>query len=230
MGSRWLVGAVVCCCVVVALVARAADAKLAMEEEAVAVPTEDQVKKMKVRELQSFLSDRGVPCEQCSEKSDFVKKALANREAPLLASKRKLKPKGEFWEHWSGLARSMCEEGAAKKGAASELCGEIAPAVDSFFMQHSKRTASKLKKGTAALLKTSVAEPYQGAGRRLLSKLISHCLKNTAACASQTKVLELIDGNKIKNVDFSKWITNVGIENTNPMYEALKDKTLNADL
>ena len=39
-----------------------------------------------------------------------------------------------------------------------------------------------------------------------------------------------LENNKVKNVDFSKWITNVGIENTNPMYEALKDKTLNADL
>ena len=211
-------------------------AKLEMEEEPVKIPTEKEVKKMKVKELKGFLADRGVECDTCAEKGDFVKKVVANLETPLLPSKRKLKPKGEFWEFWAALARSICDDAAKKKGSSSEtsseeVCNSIGGAFDSFFMQHGKRTAGKLKKKTANLLKTSVGEPYQGAGRRMIAKLVDSCLSSKkGSCSSQSKVQSALENNKVKNVDFSKWITNVGIENTNPMYEALKDKTLNADL
>ena len=129
--------------------------------------------------------------------------------------------------------RFACEEAAASKKAAAgadKLCADVAGAVESFFQQHGKRVANKLKKGPAALLKTSAMEPYLAAGRRQLAKLASHCAKGgEAVCGSQSRVTALFEG-KIKGVDFTKWITNVGIENTNPMYEALKDKALNADL
>lgn len=209
-----------------------ASAKLEMEEEKVPVPTEAEVKAMKVKDLKVFLSDRGLPCESCSEKGDFVKAALKGREAPLLASKRKLKPKGEFWEHWSRLGVSLCEEAAKKKKVKPEDagCANIGVAVDSYFMQHGKRTAAKLKKTTAAMLKTSAGEPYGEAGSRLLNKIVAHCVKTPAACNSESKVAELLQNDKIKGVDMGKWITNVGIENTNPMYEAIKDKKLNSDL
>jgi hypothetical protein len=217
---------------VLVLACFASATKLEMEEEAVTPPTEAELKKMKVKELKGFLADRGVECASCTEKNDYVKEALKHLATPLLPSKRKLKPKGEFWEFWGLLARSICEEGAKKKGVkdAAAICEPVVAAVDSYFMQHGKRTAGKLKKKPAALLKTSVAEPYQGAGRRLLSRLVSHCIKTPAACSSLNKVNDLMDKDAIKGVDFNKWITNVGIENTNPMYEALKDKKLNSDL
>lgn len=210
-------------------------ADLAMEEEPIEIPNEKEVKKMKVKDLKTFLTDRGVPCEACTEKGDYVKKVLANLQTPLLPSKRKLKPKGEFWEFWAGLSKSVCNDAASKKNVdgSAAICDAVGAAVDSFFMQHGKRTAAKLKKKPANLLKTSVGEPYQGAGRRLIGKLVEHCLKSGSAggaCASSSKVTSLLEGNKVKNVDFQKWITNVGIENTNPMYEAMKDKSLNADL
>lgn len=206
----------------------------AMEEEPVYIPTEKEVKKMKVKELKAFLGDRGVACEACTEKGDFVKKVVANLQTPLLPSKRKLKPKGEFWEFWAALSKTICTDGATKKGKSAEdtdaMCSSVGSAMDSFFMQHGKRTANKLKKKTANLLKTSVIEPYQGAARRLIAKLVDHCISKNGACSSPSKVTSLLEGNKVKSVDFQKWITNVGIENTNPMYEALKDKHLNADL
>lgn len=211
-------------------------APLEMEEEPVHIPTEAEVKKMKVKDLKQFLADRGVACDSCSEKNDFMKKVIANLQTALLPSKRKLKPKGEFWEFWAAMAKTQCEE-SAKKASLSDadtatVCDAISGAVDSYFMQHGKRTAGKLKKKPANLLKTSAGEPYQGAGRRLLGKLVSSCIKKGASgpCSSQSKVLAIIEGNKVKGVDFNQYITNVGIENTNPMYEALKDKTLNADL
>jgi hypothetical protein len=211
----------------------AAATGLEMEEEAVPILTEAEIKRMKVRDLTVFLADRGQQCTDCQEKNDFVKLALAHRETPILPSKRKLKPKGEFWENWAALARQTCEEGAAKKTGvkAATICGSIGSAIDSMFMQQGKRAATRLKKKPAALLKTSFTEPYLGAGRKMLAKLVAHCLSSGKVCHSTSRVQELIEkDNSIKGVRLSDWITNVGIENTNPMFEALKDKSLNADL
>lgn len=219
--------------VIMSSTAVSAAGNLVMEEEPVHIPNENEVKKMKVKELKVFLADRGVACEACTEKGDFSKKVLENLQTPLLPSKRKLKPKGEFWEFWATLSQSVCSDAAAKKGNvddAEAICSAVGSATDTFFMQHGKRTANKLKKKPANLLKTSVGEPYQGAGRRLIGKLVQHCLTKAGACASASKVSALLEGNTVKNVDFQKWITNVGIENTNPMYETMKDKSMNSDL
>jgi len=52
-------------------------------------PDEDTFKKMRVKELRHFLYDRGVKCEGCAEKSDFIAKAIEARDLPTREDKDK---------------------------------------------------------------------------------------------------------------------------------------------
>ena len=192
--------------------------------------TEADFKKMKIKELKAFLEERGITCKECQEKSEFVSMAVANAGKPTIASvpSKKEVPKGALWEVWGGIASEKCAEAATKSSigdASKDICSAVATATESVFMQYGKRTASKLKKDPSALLKTSFAEPYHGAGRRLLGRVITHCFKpaNRKACSSASRVQPLMENAKIE-ADFVSYLTNVGIENTNPMYEALKGK------
>ena len=194
--------------------------------------TEADFKKMKIKQLRSFLEDRGLNCADCQEKADFVTFCTKNAHVPVLSHKQKIPlPEGTFWDVWADVAKTTCEEMADKKGSAAakeNVCPAIRVATESLFMQHGKRTANKLKKKPDALKKTSWGEPYQGAGRRMMANLLTYCLEeaNNAKCSSSSKVQPLMeDKRKVKGVDFILWITNVGIENTNPMYEILKGKS-----
>jgi hypothetical protein len=201
-----------------------------------AAPTEESIKKLKVKGLKAFLSDRGLKCSDCQEKSDFVAMAVKNLAVAILPSKVKIPmPEGEFWEVWSNVAKDMCVATATQKAVdektAKKICGVVAMGVENVFMMQGKRTANKLKKKPAAMLKTSFGDVYQQAGRRLLSKVVSFCFANAGKCKSATAVEKLLskdDG--IKGVQIIKYLTNVGVENTNTMYEAMADKNLDDEL
>ena len=189
-----------------------------------------EFKKMKIKAIREWLDDRGLACGDCQEKNDFVRFANDNAKAPILPSRVKVEPTGPFWDTWADLARDTCLEFSKKFGndeeTTTKVCQAIRTATDSVFMQHGKRTAAKLKKKPADLLKTSLGDTYLKAGRRLFAKLSKHCLaeSNVATCVSSSKVQSLLESKKVKGVDMLTWITNVGIENTNPMYEILKEK------
>jgi len=197
----------------------------------VADETEEDFKKMKIKALRLWLDDRGLSCPECQEKADFIQFALKHADAkPTVAKQKVALPEGKFWEAWANVAKEMCDAGAQKRSAESagaSICPALQTAVDSVFMQHGKRTAQKLKKKPDALLKTSWGDVYQQAGRRLITKVIAYCFAqpNQAECSSSTKLQTLLETpNKIKGVDFIMYLTNVGIENTNPMYEIMKEK------
>lgn len=201
---------------------------------AAAAVDEAAIKKMKVRQLKQFLEDRAVDCEGCEEKADFVRTALKHVNTPLHPSKVKSVPQGTLWEAWAKVASEVCESTATTKKAADDVkvkvCGDIKVATDSIFMQYGKRTANKLKKKPDALLKTSFGEIYQSAGKKMLGKLAAFCFKNKEKCSSSSKIQALMEkDNAVKGVKFIAYLTNVGIENTNPMYETMKDKSLNND-
>ena len=195
-----------------------------------AAETAPEFKKMKIKAIREWLDDRGLACGDCQEKNDFVKFANANANAAILPSRVKLVPTGPFWDTWADVARDTCLEFAKKfdnnEETNTKVCQAIRTATDSVFMQHGKRTAAKLKKKPADLLKTSMGDTYLKAGRRLFAKLAKHCLAeaNVATCVSSSKVQTLLEGKKVKGVDMLAWITNIGIENTNPMYDILKEK------
>lgn len=198
------------------------------------VLTEGDFKKMKIKELRAFLDDRGVECSDCAEKADFVRECTKNAAKPLHPSKVKSVPKGALWEAWANVAGEVCEAAADTKGASAEtkanVCSAIKTATESVFMQYGKRTAGKLRKKPDALLKTSFGEIYQAAGKKMFTKLAGFCFKNQKKCRSSSTIQALMEtDNKVKGVKFISYLTNVGIENTNPMYEALKDKALDKD-
>jgi hypothetical protein len=197
--------------------------------------TEADFKKMKIKQLKTFLDERGLSCDGCEEKDEFVRMAIKNINAPVSKPATKSGvPEGTLWSVLSGVAKELCEQSATNKGVAAEsketICSAITSATENVFMQYGKRTATKLRKKPEALLKTSWGEIYQQAGRKLLTKVAGYCFhaKNAGKCSSSGNVQAMleVDG-KIKGVELLKYLTNVGIENTNTMYEAIKDKALN---
>lgn len=186
-------------------------------------------KKMKVREIKSWMKDYGLSCPDCSDKESLVNFCVANAKAKPKAV-RNVVPTGKaFWEVWADNAKEICDQQVTKSNGGDEgakVCDAMKTAVDSFYMQHGKRTATKLKKKPEALLKTSYGEIYYGAGRRILTKLAKHCLakKNVKECQSSSKIQTLMEKEKVSGAPFVVYMTNIGIENTNPMYDILKDK------
>jgi len=57
------------------------DVKFAVKVEAAA--TAEDVTKLRVKQLKTILNDRGVECEGCLEKSDFVKRVLETAHMDL---------------------------------------------------------------------------------------------------------------------------------------------------
>lgn len=195
--------------------------------------TEAEFKKMTIRQLKKFLNERDIEYNDISEKSEFVSRAVewASRNKKVT---REL-PKEPFWEVWSKIARDKCEAAVKSKDigeSGTKVCDAVASAVDSFFMMNGKRTAGKLKKKPDALTKTANGDIYYNAGNRILGRLLGYCLnaKNRVACSSNSHVLELMDKDQVKGTGFGAWITNVGIENTNPMYELSNSKSLHDEL
>lgn len=220
---------------------------LAVATTVSAAPTEAEIKKMKIKDLKSFLDARGLNCKGCQEKSDFVAMALENINTPVGSGskasssgsssppppKREV-PAGDFWDVWSNIAREQCTNAATKENIdaaeAKTTCSSIATAIDSIYMRQGKRTATQLKKKPDALLKTSFLDVYYQAGKRNIARIIGYCFKNKATCASASKLQTVLEqDNKIKNVALTMFLTNVGVENTNPMYDILKEKNVAHD-
>lgn len=192
---------------------------------------ERDFKRMKMKELRAFLDARGLVCAGCQEKNDFVRMAYENRDVKTTASASKRDiPDSSFWEAWAATARTQCELAMNVRHMDSTIepystiCDVVHNAVDSFMMQHSKQIASRLKKTTHHMLKTSYSTVYYDAGIKLLQNLMNKCLVSSDQqhkCQSLGEVLHLMEPRP--NSAFKAWLTNVGIENTNPMYEIIHD-------
>jgi len=190
-------------------------------------------KKMTIKQLKQWLQQRDISFHDISEKSEFIQRAVewvANNKQVV-----REEPKVPFWEMWAKIAKDKCEAAAAQKDLGengAKVCDAISIATDSFFMMHGKRTAQKLKKSPAALAKTSNGDVYFKAGTRIFNRLIGHCLsaKNRAACSSSSHITQLLEKDSVKGTGFAAFITNVGIENTNPMYEVVNSKSHSDEL
>ena len=180
---------------------------------------EDEIRAMKMKDLRAFLEDRDVSYAHCVEKSDFIKTALAVKDQAISPEKLKLKgymgefPTSTFWKFWANEATGVA---AAQK---CSLKGQemIKNAVESCLEQFGKSTARKLKKDPTDLLKTSLKSPYYQAGVQTLIDLTRMCSSNIPG--RETAIRKYCESHLIP------WVTNVGIENTNPMYEVLHEPT-----
>ncbi|CCW71938.1 unnamed protein product [Phytomonas sp. Hart1] len=192
--------------------------------------TRESFKKKKMKELREFLSDRNLKCVGCQEKDDFVKIAFENRDKkPVTGVEKREIPSTSFWETWGNTTKETCMEIVKKRGedATSEpytsVCSTLALAVESLLMQHGKNLSHKLKKRPELILKTSYTGVYYDAGKHIFQKLVDYCLTPSirSKCSSLTFVMDIMENSKV--ADFKSWIMNVGIENTNPMFEVLGD-------
>lgn len=191
--------------------------------------TEDDFRKMKVKDLRLFLSARGLECTGCQEKSDFVRMAYQYRSLnPAGSAEKRAIPAKKFWEAWADIAQAECEKAVKLRSndPATEpfksICSTIHSATDSYLMQHGRKVANQLKKTPQDLLQTSFKDIYFEAGSHLCQILADYCLASPAAqenCQSLGAVMSAMDG--MSGADFKMWTTNVGIENTNPMYEII---------
>merc|ERR1711924_485447 len=57
--------------------------------------TEGDFKKMRVKQLRTFLHQRGVDCKGCTEKTEFVQKAMASTDLPLMEEEKEEPSRGE---------------------------------------------------------------------------------------------------------------------------------------
>lgn len=176
-------------------------------------PTEAEIKKMKIKALKEFMSDRDLTCSDCLEKSDFQRFVIAHREVKVIASKRPRKSTGEALEvQWKKVAQELCEEVAVDE----KQCKALSAVVDSSFFQHGRTISKKIHRETSAIAKTSMNEPYFGAGAKILRSCLRWQKKN--GVASQTKIRSRIDE------PIKKFLTAVAADNVNPMYDILKEK------
>lgn len=205
---------------------------IALNVALVAAETEAEFKKMTIKQLKNWLNQRDISFHDISEKSEFVQRAVE-----WMARNKKVvreAPTSPFWEMWSKIAKDKCDAAVAAKSVSegAKICEAIASSTESFFMMHGKRTANNLKKKPEALAKTSNGDIYFNAGQRIFGRLIGYCLnpKNRVSCTSGSYVTELLVKDTVKGTGFSQWITNVGIENTNPMYELINSKSHSDEL
>ncbi|KAH9597415.1 Armet protein [Trypanosoma melophagium] len=199
---------------------------------ATAEMTEQDFKSMKIKDLRKFLEERDLSCPGCQEKADFVRIAFQNRDKkPVSEQGKRDIPNAPLWKVWKDNAKAICTEVVTKRGLdlsgkpQADICDAMAYVAESFFMQHGKRTANKLRKKAEDLLKTSYKSVYYDAGRLLLEKLANYCFaspSNQEKCSSVGSLTSLMEGTSV--IDLVKWMTNVGIENTNPMYEILEQR------
>eukprot|EP00742_Colponemidia_sp_Colp-10_P013341 GILJ01015069.1.p1 GENE.GILJ01015069.1~~GILJ01015069.1.p1 ORF type:complete len:221 (+),score=47.72 GILJ01015069.1:87-665(+) len=184
---------------------------------------------MKIKEIKAWMQEYGLACSDCSDKDSLVQFCIKNAKATPKAVRPKVPAGKTFWDAWADNAKEICDAQVAKTGAGEEgakVCDAIRLATDSFFLQKGKQVAGKLKKKPEALLKTSYSEIYYDATRRIITRLTKHCLSsgNIKSCQSSSAVQTLMEKEKVAGAPFVMYMTNIGIENTNPMYDILKDK------
>jgi hypothetical protein len=176
-------------------------------------PTEAEVKAMKLKELREFLSDRGIPCEGCVEKSDFVRKVLTVKDTPILAEKQAKKdataepPKVQ----WKRVAQETCEAEKHKE----ETCKLFTKVVENSFDEWGRKYKRDLGVAPATLTLTSMSHPYKEVGVNIIKRTLAWVAKNP----DQAKFTEL---KKKYETEFIPWLRDVGLDNPNPMYEELQ--------
>jgi len=177
-------------------------------------PTEAEIKKMKIKALKAFMNDRDLTCGECSEVADFRRFVLVNREVKVVASKSSArKSTGEALEvQWKKISQELCEE----VGVDEKQCKALVAVVDSSFFQHGRTISKKIHREVSDITKTSMNEPYYGAGAKIIRSCLRWQKKN--GIASQSKIRSRMDES------LKKFLTAVAADNVNPMYDILKEK------
>eukprot|EP01008_Symbiontida_sp_HLA12_P002953 NODE_885_length_724_cov_277.855241_g876_i0.p1 GENE.NODE_885_length_724_cov_277.855241_g876_i0~~NODE_885_length_724_cov_277.855241_g876_i0.p1 ORF type:complete len:149 (-),score=26.89 NODE_885_length_724_cov_277.855241_g876_i0:241-687(-) len=142
-----------------------------------------------------------------------VRKAKELKDVPILEEKKKIEvSRDPFWIQWAQIAFDTC-----KKETEEEVyCKALKNVVDNSAMQHSKKVVRNLHKEAQDLTRVSMSHPYKTPGIIIMRKVTKWMVKNKIK--SQSKIRPVFEK------EFVPWLTDVGVENTNTMYAALKAK------
>jgi DnaJ-domain-containing protein 1 len=178
------------------------------------VPDEDDIRKLKVAQLKDFLKDRGIACEGCVEKGDFVKKALASRDKPVLAERaaRKL-PTEPLQKVWAEIANNIC---IAELGSA-EQCKSLSKVVELAVDEYKRKYKRELGTDEKVFMGNTLKHPFKEVGEISIKRVALWMKKeNTkSSTAIREKYMKL----------FVPWFRDVAVDNPNEMYSVIKKKT-----
>jgi len=176
-------------------------------------PTDAKIKKMKIKELKAFISDRGLVCDDCFEKGDYIRFVKKNRDALLLPSKRPRKiSKEPIADQWKKVVADLSTELSLDEKFSKPLSKVVA----SSFEQHARRISKQLHKEQHQLARTSLEDPFYAAMLKTLKQTANWQVKNSIVKQDPIR-------NKLDN-EIKMFLTAVGADNVNPMYEKLAEK------
>lgn len=177
---------------------------------------EAAIKKMKIKEVRKFLDDRGVACDGCFEKADFVKKAVANMALPILDSRKpKVVNNDPIEKQWAPQVMEICEAETDKPG----FCKQLKAVVDGAFYQYMRKYKRDLSVTEAHTAEISFKHPYSTIMRKMLKETVQHMVQK------DSKKQDLI--RKKFEPTFIPWLRDVALENPNPMFEELGEMGAN---
>jgi hypothetical protein len=178
--------------------------------------TEVDILALKIKDLRKFLDDRGVACEGCVEKADFVKIALASKDAPILESKKpKAVNKDPIEKQWAPIVEEVCKAQTEKE----DFCKQLKRVVDGTLSQYMRKYKRELSVTEAHVAAVSLTHPYLPLGKKILKEVILHMLENDSKKADliRTKLEPRL----------IPWFRDVCLENPNPMFEELGEMGAN---
>eukprot|EP00667_Euglena_gracilis_P018994 EG_transcript_20264 len=180
------------------------------------VLTEDSVRAMKIKDLRKFLDDRGIPCEGCVEKADFVKKALATKDTPVLdAKKPKVVNKEPIEKRWAPIVDEVCKANTDKE----DFCKQLKGVIDGSFFQYMRKYKRELSVSEPHVADVSMTHPYLLIGKKIIKEVVLHMVQQDSKKADVIRA-------KLEP-RFIPWFRDVCLENPNPMFEELGEMGAN---
>lgn len=177
---------------------------------------EETIRKMKVKDLKRFLDDRGVDCDNCVEKADFVKKAVAAAAKPILDSKKPKKVnKDPIEKQWAPTVQEICKAETEKE----DFCKQLKGVIDGSFFQYMRKYKRDLSCVEAEAATLSFKHPFAPIYKKIVKETIQFMLKEN------TKKQDAI--RKKYEARFTPWMRDLCLENPNPMYEELGEMGAN---
>jgi hypothetical protein len=174
------------------------------------IPAEAEIRKMKVKELRKFLDDRGLPCDGCVEKADFVKKAIAAKSTPILDSKKpRVVNKDPIEKQWAPIVAEVCEAETDNES----YCKQLKNIVDGFFFQYMRKYKRDLSVQEYHAAEVSFKHPYFAVGKIILKEVVQFMVKENTK--KSEKVRAKLEARAVP------WLRDVCLENPNPMFEEL---------
>jgi len=175
------------------------------------------IRKMKVKTLKQFLDARGISCNSCVEKGDWVKRAIEVKNVPIKNEAMKpIEVKSDpLWEQWRDNAKEICEKDAPEDKKADGYCKSLAAVVENLVMRYSKKYHKELSIPPIQLTKHTMTHPYRAAGEMRIKKGLKWMLSTNTK--SQGKLESQLEK------PLASWLRDCALQNINTMLETLDE-------